>query len=73
VVGEESGPLRKGARLGRRPLQQQERRGTRAGEEKDAGLPDTNLRDPHKPGESPALQGTRGRDKFFEKCGLVGT
>src|SRR5260370_696680 len=33
-----------------RPLQQ------------DAGLPDTNRRDPHKPGESPALRG-RGRGR----------
>lgn len=39
--------------------------GTRRRESKDAGLPDIRRRDPHNPGESPAL---RGEEKRAQRC-----
>jgi hypothetical protein len=35
----------------------------------DAGLPDTNRRDPHTPGESPALRGPEEVEFFFDLGG----
>jgi hypothetical protein len=38
--------------------------GTPGGERKNAGLPDKSRRDPHKPGESPALQKAEYKKKM---------
>src|SRR6267378_3115714 len=63
--GEASSPLQRGRvalkRLGRREKSPRRSAAATKAEMKDAGLPDTNRRDPHKSGESPPLHGQRHR------------